>query len=211
MKQNVNSLGRVHELPRANENWRIPMKLIVGLGNVGSKYAGTRHNVGFMTVEEYARQKGIEFSQIKHEAEIAEFFYQGEKIILAKPLTYMNESGRSVKPLLNYSNLAVSDLVVIHDDLDLPVGHIRLRLQGSAGGHNGIKSIIAQLGTQKFKRIRIGIDHPQKVSVVDWVLTRFTQTEQKEFAQGIEQATAALDNWIENDDFMLTMNKFNHK
>ncbi|KRL06237.1 aminoacyl-tRNA hydrolase [Liquorilactobacillus oeni] len=187
------------------------MKLIVGLGNIGKKYEGTRHNVGFMTVENYAKQKEVTFSKLKHEAEIAEFFHNGEKIILAKPTTYMNESGRSVKPLMKYSNVDVSQLIVIHDDMDLPIGHLRLRPKGSAGGHNGIKSIIAQIGTQEFKRVRIGIDHPQKSGVVDWVLTRFSVSEKSKLDQGIEAATAALDDWIENEDFVLTMNKFNHK
>lgn len=100
---------------------------------------------------------------------------------------------------------------MVHDDMDLPVGHLRLRQKGSAGGHNGIKSIIAHLGTQEFKRIKIGIDHPQRVSVVDWVLSKFTKEQKNELEKGIEQAIDAIESWIDTDDFMKTMNRYNHK
>ncbi|KRL01860.1 aminoacyl-tRNA hydrolase [Liquorilactobacillus capillatus] len=187
------------------------MKLIVGLGNIGKKYEGTKHNVGFMTIDEFAKQNNVAFTKTKCEAAIAELFLNGEKILLAKPSTYMNESGRSVGPLLDYFGIDVADFIVIHDDMDLPVGQLRLRQRGSAGGHNGIKSIIAHLGTEKFKRIRIGIDHPQKQSVVDWVLTRFAAQQEEQLEDGIIHATAALDNWLAENDFAKTMNKYNRK
>ncbi|MFT8425504.1 MAG: aminoacyl-tRNA hydrolase [Liquorilactobacillus sp.] len=187
------------------------MKLIVGLGNVGKEYDGTRHNVGFIVLDELAKREKISFNKIKNEASVTSFVSNSEKIILAKPLTYMNESGRSVRPLMDFYKIPVEDVVVIHDDLDLPVGHLRLRQTGSAGGHNGIKSLISHLGTQKFKRMRIGIDHPQRMSVVDWVLSRFTKEQQLQLENGVDQALDALDNWINTDDFMGTMNKYNHK
>lgn len=187
------------------------MKLIVGLGNVGKEYDGTRHNVGFMVLDELAKEENVSFNKIKNEASLADFMFNGEKIILAKPLTYMNESGRSVRPLLDFYKIPVENLIVIHDDMDLPVGHLRLRQKGSAGGHNGIKSLISHLGTQEFKRLKIGIDHPQRMSVVDWVLSRFTKEQQNQLDNGIRQALDALNNWIETENFMETMNKYNHR
>ncbi|KRL37745.1 aminoacyl-tRNA hydrolase [Liquorilactobacillus uvarum] len=187
------------------------MKLIVGLGNIGKKYENTKHNVGFMTVDKFAEENNVVFNKTKCEAMIAELFFNGEKILLAKPTTYMNESGRSVGPLLDYFGIDIADFIVIHDDMDLPVGQLRLRQKGSAGGHNGIKSIIAHLNTQNFKRIRIGIDHPQKQSVVDWVLSKFSAQQEKSLEEGIQRATSALDSWLTDADFMKTMNKYNHK
>ncbi|AUJ29184.1 aminoacyl-tRNA hydrolase [Liquorilactobacillus hordei] len=187
------------------------MKLIVGLGNVGKEYDGTRHNVGFMVLDELAKEENVSFNKIKNEASLADFMFNGEKIILAKPLTYMNESGRSVRPLLDFYKIPVENLIVIHDDMDLPVGHLRLRQKGSAGGHNGIKSLISHLGTQEFKRLKIGIDHPQRMSVVDWVLSRFTKEQQNQLDNGIRQSLDALNNWIETENFMETMNKYNHR
>ena len=110
---------------------------------------------------------------------------------------------------MDYFNLTTEDIIICHDDMDLEIGHLRLRQKGSAGGHNGIKSIISHVGTEKFKRVRVGIDHPQKMSVVDWVLSRFTNEQEAKLDDGLTRAVAALDDWIENDDFMNTMNRFN--
>ena len=110
---------------------------------------------------------------------------------------------------MDYFNLTTEDIIICHDDMDLEIGHLRLRQKGSAGGHNGIKSIISHVGTEKFKRVRVGIDHPQKMSVVDWVLSRFTKEQEAKLDDGLTRAVAALDDWIENDDFMNTMNRFN--
>lgn len=185
------------------------MKMIVGLGNIGKKYEGTRHNVGFMVVEHFVEEHGGNFNKEKFDSLIAELFINGEKIIVIKPTTYMNESGRAVRPLMDYFNLTTEDIIICHDDMDLEIGHLRLRQKGSAGGHNGIKSIISHVGTEKFKRVRVGIDHPQKMSVVDWVLSRFTKEQEAKLDDGLTRAVAALDDWIENDDFMNTMNRFN--
>ncbi|KRM92967.1 aminoacyl-tRNA hydrolase [Liquorilactobacillus cacaonum] len=187
------------------------MKLVIGLGNVGKEYEETRHNVGFMVLDALAKKEEVKFNKIKDEASLADFIVNGEKIMLVKPLTYMNESGRSVRPLMDFYKISEEDIIVVHDDMDLPVGHLRLRQKGSAGGHNGIKSIIAHLGTQEFKRIKIGIDHPQRVSVVDWVLSKFTKEQKNELEKGIEQAIDAIESWIDTDDFMKTMNRYNHK
>ena len=185
------------------------MKMIVGLGNIGKKYEGTRHNVGFMVVERFVEEHGGNFNKEKFDSLISELFINGEKIIVIKPTTYMNESGRAVRPLMDYFNLTTEDIIICHDDMDLEIGHLRLRQKGSAGGHNGIKSIISHVGTEKFKRVRVGIDHPQKMSVVDWVLSRFTKEQEAKLDDGLTRAVAALDDWIENDDFMNTMNRFN--
>ena len=186
------------------------MKMIVGLGNIGKKYDETRHNVGFMIVDRFAKQQGIKFDKQKFDALIATTFINNEKILLVKPLTYMNESGRAVRPLMDYFEIPVDNIIVVHDDMDLEVGKLRLRQKGSAGGHNGIKSIIAHLGTQQFKRLKIGIDHPRKMSVVDWVLSKFNNEQKVAFDSVDEQALDALEYWIKNDDFMQTMNNFNH-
>ena len=132
-------------------------KMIVGLGNPGDKYAHTKHNIGFDVLDVMASRLNLTFKRDKtFIADIASTFSNGEKIILVKPVTFMNESGKSVKPLLAYNGLTADDLIVIYDDLDMMVGKLRLRQKGSAGGHNGIKSIITHLGSQEFKRIKIG-------------------------------------------------------
>ncbi|TWW10797.1 peptidyl-tRNA hydrolase [Dellaglioa algida] len=206
-------LGELSNLPRCLRLFKgeIEMKMIVGLGNIGQKYDGTRHNVGFATVDAFAKQYNTNFGSSKYEAQVASFNLNGEKIVLVKPSTYMNESGRAVRPLMDFYKIDVSDILIVNDDLDLEVGRIRLRQKGSAGGHNGLKSIIAHTGTQEFKRIKIGIDHPDKVSVVDWVLTKFSKNQEKALGDAINTATLATEDWLETDDFMNTMNKYNHK
>lgn len=187
------------------------MKLIVGLGNIGKEYDETRHNAGFMTIDRFAEKHALEFNKQKFDAMIADGIINGKKVILAKPTTYMNESGRSVRQIVDFYKLDPEDVLVVHDDMDLATGRLRLRQKGSAGGHHGIKSIIAHLGTEKFKRLRIGIDHPAKQKVVDWVLTRFSSDQRTEFDVGMNEAVDAIDDWLENDDFMKTMNRFNKR
>lgn len=188
------------------------MKLIVGLGNPGSKYQATRHNVGFITLDEIAFQEKISFDKTQFEADTAEFFLNGEKIILAKPQTFMNESGRSIGPLMTYYNIGVEDIVVIYDDLDLPIGRIRLREKGSAGGHNGIKSLIAHLGTQEFNRIKVGIDRPKSgQEVVAYVLSTFPKNTHEDMLQAVKKAAEASLFWANGHDFVNTMNQFNSK
>ena len=153
------------------------MKMIVGLGNVGSRYDGTRHNTGFMVVDELANRNQIEINKEKDEAMIGQGMIDGEKVLLVKPLTFMNDSGRAVRPLMDFYKIDVDDLVIVQDDLDMEVGRVRLRQKGSAGGHNGIKSIIQHVGTQDFKRVKVGIGRPKIMTIVDWVLGRFTPTE----------------------------------
>lgn len=185
------------------------MKMIVGLGNIGRQYAQTRHNVGFMIVDELASKLNVTFQTSKFEAQVATAFQNDEKILLVKPATYMNDSGRAVGPLMSYYNVDPADLLVIHDDLDLPLGKVRLKQKGSAGGHNGIKSIISHVGDQHFKRVKVGIDHPQKMSVVDYVLGKFTPAEVAKFDDAKITALAAVEAWLANDDFAAVMNQYN--
>lgn len=187
------------------------MKMIVGLGNPGGKYAKTKHNVGFMTVDRLAEKYNVTFKRNSFEAEQGEFFVGGEKIILLKPQTFMNDSGRAVGPLMTYLGVLPAELVVVYDDLDVAVGKIRLRQKGGAGGHNGIKSIISHLkGSQIFDRIKIGIGRPpQNMTVVNHVLSPFSQTDLPLIETSIDQAVAALEDYLKTDDFINTMNKFN--
>lgn len=186
------------------------MKMIVGLGNPGKKYEQTKHNVGFMMVDRLAKKYVATFKKNPFEAEVADFFVNGEKILLVKPQTFMNESGRAVGPLMTYFGIYPEELVVIYDDLDLALGKIRLRQKGSAGGHNGIKSIISHLNTKEFDRIKIGIDRPKaKMTVVNHVLSPFAKEDQPLIEASIDKAIAATVDYIEKNDFVATMNRFN--
>ncbi|WP_290033517.1 aminoacyl-tRNA hydrolase [Ligilactobacillus cholophilus] len=185
------------------------MKMIVGLGNIGARYDKTRHNTGFMIVDELAERNHIDFDKEKCNAMIGLGMIENEKVILVKPKTFMNESGRAVKPLMDYYKIDKDDILIIQDDLDMEVGRIRLRQKGSAGGHNGIKSIIQHVGTQEFKRLKVGIGRPKIMTVVDWVLGKFKPSEQLQFNNAKDQAVDAIEYWIASGDFMKTMNKFN--
>lgn len=186
-------------------------KMIVGLGNPGDKYAHTKHNIGFDVLDVLAKSYQVNFTRDKtFLADTASTFINGEKIILVKPVTFMNDSGKSVKPLLAYNGLDQDDLLVIYDDLDLTVGKLRLRAKGSAGGHNGIKSLIAHLGSQDFKRIKVGIGRPKHgMSVVNHVLGRFDTEDAADAETGIVRAADAVVNFIDTQDFSQTGNKFN--
>jgi len=188
------------------------MKMIVGLGNPGAKYKNTKHNIGFIAVDEFAIQHKMEFSKTKFESLYAEAFVGTEKVLLVKPQTFMNDSGRAVRQLIDYFNVEVKDLVIIYDDLDLPVGKLRLRQKGSAGGHNGIKSIIQHIDTADFNRIRIGIDRPVgKQTVIQHVLSGFPKSQHEELLITIKDSVAALEYWIEGHPFLEVMNQFNKK
>ena len=172
------------------------MKMIVGLGNPGPKYTDTKHNVGFITLDEWAFQNKEKYNKNK----------------FVKPLTFMNDSGRAVRPLMDYYNIAIEDLVVVYDDMDMPVGKIRLRQKGGAGGHNGIKSLIQHLGTQDFNRIRIGVGRPQhNMTVVQHVLSPFPKDEHAEMLHSVKESVDAIDHFIKGNNFLETMNQFNKR
>jgi peptidyl-tRNA hydrolase len=185
------------------------MKLIVGLGNPGREYELTRHNIGFMAIDELAKRWNISLNEQKFKGVFGAGFVNGEKVILLKPLTYMNLSGESIRPLMDYYKIDVEDFVVLYDDLDIPVGKLRLRMKGSAGGHNGVKSTISHLGTQEFQRISMGIDRPKNgMKVVDYVLGRFTSEEIPGVNHSIEKAADTCEEWL-NKPFLQIMNTFN--
>lgn len=188
------------------------MKLIVGLGNPGQKYEKTRHNAGFMLIDSMVDHYQLTLTEDKYfQAAIATTFINGEKVFLAKPLTYMNESGRAVRRIADYYDIDDEDIVIVYDDMDLKPGHLRLRQTGSAGGHNGIKSIIQHLGTKSFKRLRLGINRPQNQSIVDYVLGDFSKEDRQLLADAITKGEAAIDLLLETNDFNQVMNQFNRK
>ena len=186
-------------------------KMIVGLGNPGDRYDKTKHNMGFMALDLLAKEYQIEFKMEKtFIAEVGHFFVNGEKVVLVKPQTVMNESGRSVQPLLTYFNIEPENLTVIFDDLDSPVGRVRLRQKGSSGGHNGIKSILTHVGTDHFNHIKIGIGRPKNgMKVVQHVLAKFDKEDAELAQNGIFKAVDAVKYYLENNDFTKTMNKYN--
>lgn len=186
-------------------------KMIVGLGNPGNKYENTKHNMGFMALDLLAKELGVTVSEEKpFMSQVGSTFINGEKVFLVKPLTFMNESGRAVAPLLKYYNLNPEDLVVIHDDMDSPVGRVRLRQKGSSGGQNGIKSILTHVGTPGFNRVKIGIGRPKNgMTVVNHVLSNFDKEDSENAQNGIFKAVDAVKDYLENNDFQKTMNKFN--
>lgn len=179
------------------------MKLIVGLGNPGEKYQYTRHNVGFMAVDNLAKSLGVEFKlQTGLKAFVAVVNQGGHKAILIKPVTFMNLSGDAVFAVMKYYKIAVEDILVINDDLDLPCGKVRFRQNGSAGGHNGLKSINERIGTQEYKRIKIGIDRSPVIPVVDYVLGVFSKDDIVVVNQAIYRATKACEAFIREEDIL---------
>ncbi|MDD5605736.1 MAG: aminoacyl-tRNA hydrolase [Patescibacteria group bacterium] len=163
--------------------------LVVGLGNPGKEYANTRHNVGFEVLDTLAHELGLNFTQHKKtESEIA----QTPKIILAKPQTFMNNSGRAVKRLVDYFGIAYEDVVVVYDDVDLPLGEFREREAGSSAGHNGMQSILDALGTQAIARLRLGIGRDDRTDTSDYVLSKFKPLETKVIKTAIAEAVQLL-------------------
>ena len=186
------------------------MKLIVGLGNPEEKYARTYHNIGFVAVEDVAIEFDAQFNKTKCRALIAETFYNGEKIIIAKPQTYMNLSGESVKELIDYYKIDISDVVVIYDDFDLKKGALRLRENGSAGTHNGMRNIIDCLGTEDFKRIRVGFHEDLgEMPLVNYVLAKIPDNECEGFAKIIHKAALAAVDFAKGEAFSKIMLKYN--
>ena len=175
------------------------MKLIVGLGNPGIKYSANRHNIGFMAVDMLASKMGWEFTKVKHNAQIAEGHYNGEKVMLFKPQTFMNLSGEAVADAVNYYDIDWQDVLVIFDDMDLLPGQLRVRSRGTAGGHKGMASIIAHAHTTVISRIKIGIGHPLVGTVVDYVLQNFDKEAMGVMAPVIARGAEAALYWLSHD------------
>ena len=188
------------------------MFIIVGLGNPTPEYEGTRHNVGFEVIDALARKYNIDVDTKKHRAYIGKGMIEGQKVILAKPQTYMNLSGESVRSLLDYYKVdEEQELLVIYDDISLGVGQIRIRAKGSAGGHNGIKNIIANLGTDVFPRIKIGVgEKPKKYDLADYVLGHFSKEDRELMEEGYDRADHAV-GMILNGEIEAAMNEYNRK
>mgnify|MGYP003593607736 CR=1 FL=1 len=183
------------------------MFLIVGLGNPGKEYEDTRHNIGFKVVDNIAKEYNIEINRQKFKGAYGEGFINGKKVMLLKPTTYMNLSGESVREVLDFYNLESNEILVIYDDISLDVGRLRIREKGSAGGHNGIKSIIAHVGNDIFPRIKVGVGQPN-LNLVKHVLGRFTKEEMTILDESIEAATKAAAEIIKGD-IKTAMNQFN--
>ena len=186
------------------------MKLIVGLGNIGKEYENTRHNMGFMLVDRYLEYRNItdKFKE-KFNAMYVETTINNEKVIFIKPTTYMNNSGIAVRAFVDFYKLSSEDILVISDDLDLDLGKFRLRRNGNSGGHNGLKSIIAHLGTLDFKRLRIGISN-DKDDVINYVLSKFSKKELNEIDEMFNTLVNVLDDYFVID-FTSLMSKYNRK
>ena len=188
------------------------MKIIAGLGNPGAEYAHTKHNVGFMLVDVLAEKLGAASWKEDFFSALTEVRIGGEKVFLVKPLTYMNNSGEALGSMLSYYKLDVDDLVVVHDDMDIPAGMVRIRRKGSSGGHNGIKSIIAHVGSEDFARVRIGIGRPPAGwTVIHHVLAPFSTEDAPKIRAAIDYLLPAVES-IVTDGVDFAMNRYNpHK
>ncbi len=192
------------------------MKLIVGLGNPGPEYARNRHNTGFMCVSYFARKYGITWNKKQGKARVGMGEVAGNKVVVARPQTYMNNSGESVSLLVRKYKVDLADLIVIHDDLDLPPGKIRIRQDGGAGGHKGIKSIVASLGSPDFVRVRVGIGRPAESegatendsAIIDYVLRDFAPEEKSVIAEVVPRVSEAIACLLD-EGLTAAMNRYN--
>lgn len=187
------------------------MKLIVGLGNPGTQYAATRHNIGFEVIDTIAEINNISINKSKFRALVGEGTIGGEKVVLMKPQTYMNLSGEAVSACRNWYKIANEDIIIIYDDVSLAVGQMRIRKNGSAGGHNGMKSIIGQLGTDVFPRVKVGVgEKPVGWDLADHVLGRFSEEEMKEICPRLKDVSKAVETIVAKD-MDTAMNRYNSK
>lgn len=187
------------------------MRIIIGLGNPTEKYQATRHNIGWDAITRISDDYRIPLNQKKHKAICGMGYIEGEKVILAQPITYMNLSGESVRELVDFYKVPTEDIIVIYDDINLDVGQLRIRKKGSAGGHNGIKSIINHLGTEDFPRIRIGVgEKPKDWDLADYVLSRFKDEEEIAIREALKDTSDAC-RIIITDGIDAAMNKYNKK
>lgn len=185
------------------------MKLIVGLGNPGKQYEGTRHNMGFIVVDEWAHQHHERFNRQAMKGDYLETRVNGEKVIVVKPTTFMNLSGDCVDSFMRYYKIPKEDVLIVYDDMDLVPGKLRFRPKGSAGGHNGMKDIIKRVGTSDIQRLKVGVGHPEKKSVVNHVLSRFPEELHPTMLAATETAVRALDEWLAGESFAQVMNRYN--
>ena len=186
------------------------MKLIVGLGNPGSEYDNTRHNIGFMCIDYYATKNNCKLNKSKFNGKYAKIKINGEDVILLKPQSYINLSGDVIKKYLDYFKISQKDLLIINDDLDLEVGRIKLKSSGGSGGHNGLKNIEMNLNSQDYKRLKIGISNDKKIDTKEYVLGKIDQSKKLIYDDIFSRASDILSDFIKMD-FDLLMTKYNHK
>lgn len=188
------------------------MYVILGIGNPGKKYEGTRHNIGFIAMDYMESKHGIKINKIKHKALIGEGIINGEKVVLVKPQTYVNLSGESLREVCTFYKIPVRNVIVIHDDVSLDVGKLRIRDKGSDGGHNGIKSIIYQLKSDEFTRIKVGVGAaPEHYDLADWVLGKFSKEEISHMSKAVDAIVEEVVPMIMKDGAQAAMNSFNGK
>lgn len=186
------------------------MIVIAGLGNPGKKYENTRHNMGFLTIDRIAEKNDIKVNKIKHRALVGDGFISGHKVLLVKPQTYMNLSGESLREVMNYYNVDIEDLIVIYDDFDIETGSLRIRKKGSAGSHNGMKSVIYQLKDDGFPRVRVGIGKSGSLDWKDFVLGKVGGSDSELISAAISNAADAVECMI-SEGIDIAMNKYNKK
>ena len=184
------------------------MKLIVGLGNPGDKFANTRHNMGFMVLDNFAKSLGVSIDKNKFNGLYTEVFIDNEKAILLKPLSYMNLSGGVVFSFINYFNIDISDVLIISDDLDLDFLKVKLKYRGSSGGHNGLRDIEKYLNTQEYKRFKIGISNNKSIETKDYVLSKFSYDDLDKISVFLEKSNMILSDFIKLP-FEVLMSKYN--
>ncbi|WFQ90534.1 aminoacyl-tRNA hydrolase [Mycoplasma feriruminatoris] len=186
------------------------MKVIVGLGNIGKQYEKTRHNAGFIAIDLLLEKYSYSLVKQEFDSLIYTTMINNQKVLLVKPLTYMNNSGIAVRQILNFYKIDLNDLIIIHDDKDLNISRIQFKKDGSAAGHNGIKSIINNLNTQSFYRLRIGVNQvPKEWKIVDWVLSKFSDEELNLLKQTFINKIDFINDFTNNKSFIYLMNKYN--
>ena len=184
------------------------MRLIVGLGNPGKEYSNTRHNIGFNVIDEYLKRNNLKLDKDKFKGLYTKTVIKGEEVIFLEPQKYMNLSGEVVRDYVSYFKIDKKDILVIHDDLDMPVGKIKLKENSSSGGHNGIKDIEKNLGTKEYKRLKIGISNDKLKDTKDYVLGKFTKDEEKILNESINTSCDIIDDYV-SLNFDELMNKYN--
>lgn len=184
------------------------MKLIIGLGNPGKEYENTRHNTGFMAIDEYAKVNNINFNKNKFDGLYADILVNNEKVILLKPQKYMNLSGEVIYKYMDYFKIKKEDILVIYDDMDLEVGSFKIRYKGGSAGHNGLKNIESNISSNEYKRIKIGISKNKNIDTVNYVLGKFTQEEKEKLDEVLKNIPSIIDDYLKLD-FDKVMNKYN--
>ena len=186
------------------------MKLIVGLGNPGKEYENTRHNIGFMVLDDYANKKNLTFTKSKDGGLYIKTCIENEEVILLKPQKYINLSGEVVIKFVKYYKINIDDILIINDDLDIELGKYKLKYKGSSGGHNGLKNIELHLGTQQYKRLKIGISNNKLLDTKDYVLGKFSNDDKKALNRVIDESILILDDYLKFP-FQDVMSKYNRK